>query len=169
MIFLHQKSALTSLRGMSIQSFFDPFSCHLWLSILIAYIMVSIFMFVIARVTPYERHASKNGRSNNMTLMNSFWFTLSAFFFRSTNVSPKSLSTRFLAAFWWLFCLVIVFIYVISLKNLIFSNDEDDAANHRLSIQDLLQDDSFNFVVYPQGSTHKLLEVLFSKKFPPVC
>ena len=86
---LFQKSVAES-RGMSVQSFFDPFSCHLWLSILIAYVMVSVFMFVIARVTPYERHASKEGRrGNSLTLANSFWFTLSAFFFRSTPISPK--------------------------------------------------------------------------------
>ena len=83
-----QKSELKS-RGMGIQSFFDPFSGHLWVCILVAYVMVSIFMFVIGRVTPYERHAPQDGKGNALTLANSFWFTLSAFFFRSTTISPK--------------------------------------------------------------------------------
>ena len=74
---------------MGIQSFFDPFSGHLWVCILVAYVMVSIFMFVIGRVTPYERHAPQDGKGNTLTLANSFWFTLSAFFFRSTTISPK--------------------------------------------------------------------------------
>ena len=86
--FLFQKSELKS-RGMGIQSFFDPFSGHLWVCILVAYVMVSIFMFVIGRVTPYERHAPQDGKGNTLTLANSFWFTLSAFFFRSTTISPK--------------------------------------------------------------------------------
>ena len=87
-LFLFQKSELKS-RGMGIQSFFDPFSGHLWVCILVAYVMVSIFMFVIGRVTPYERHAPQDGKGNTLTLANSFWFTLSAFFFRSTTISPK--------------------------------------------------------------------------------
>ena len=86
--FSFQKSELKS-RGMGIQSFFDPFSGHLWVCILVAYVMVSIFMFVIGRVTPYERHAPQDGKGNTLTLANSFWFTLSAFFFRSTTISPK--------------------------------------------------------------------------------
>ena len=86
--FFFQKSELKS-RGMGIQSFFDPFSGHLWVCILVAYVMVSIFMFVIGRVTPYERHAPQDGKGNTLTLANSFWFTLSAFFFRSTTISPK--------------------------------------------------------------------------------
>ena len=92
--FLFQKSTSESKRGMSVQSFFDPFSGQLWLSILIAYIMVSIFMFVIARITPYERHAPKNGKGHALSLANSFWFTLSAFFFRSTAISPKVIITK---------------------------------------------------------------------------
>ena len=71
----------------------------------------------------------------------------------------QSLSARLLTAFWWLFCLVIVFIYVISLKNLIFGVDSgnDLSANHH--IEDLLENDNFKFVVYPQGSSQNLLEV----------
>ena len=71
----------------------------------------------------------------------------------------QSLSARLLTAFWWLFCLVIVLIYVISLKNLIFGGDSGNkfSANHH--IEDLLENDNFKFVVYPQGSSQNLLEV----------
>ena len=51
-------------------------------------------MFVIARITPYERHAPKNGKGHALSLANSFWFTLSAFFFRSTAISPKVIITE---------------------------------------------------------------------------
>ena len=88
---------------MAIHSFFDPFSAQVWLSILIAYILVSLLMFVIARVTPYERHASRgrnnstttiaddaeDGYSPKLTLANAFWYTLSGCVFKSTNINPK--------------------------------------------------------------------------------
>jgi hypothetical protein len=78
--------------GMSVQSFFDPFSGQVWLSIIIAYILVSLLLFVIARITPYERHAHSGHASysvNRLNLANSFWFTLSAFFLRSTPIAPR--------------------------------------------------------------------------------
>ena len=86
---------------MAIHSFFDPFSTQVWLSILIAYILVSLLMFVIARVTPYERHASRGnnnstiateedgGYSPKLTLSNAFWYTLSGCVFKSTNINPR--------------------------------------------------------------------------------
>ena len=70
----------------------------------------------------------------------------------------QSFSTRFLSAFWWLFCLVIVFIYVISLKSLIFPHEEN-SQSHFITIEELLEDEDFKFIVYPQGATHYLLQV----------
>lgn len=78
-----------SMSGMNIMSFFDPFSLQVWLSILVAYVLVSLLMFIIARVTPYERHAPRPDPAHNFTLANSFWYTLSAFFLRSTPISPR--------------------------------------------------------------------------------
>ena len=52
---------------------------------------------------------------------------------------------------------------MISLKNLIFANESGEffTANHH--IEDLLEDDNFKFVVYPQGSSQNLLEVGITK------
>ena len=75
----------------------------------------------------------------------------------------QSFSTRFLSAFWWLFCLIIVFIYVISLKSLIFP-DQENSQSHFITIEELLEDPDFKFIVYPQGATQYLLQVIFEKK-----
>lgn len=37
-------------------SFLTPFSSSMWLSIVIAYIMVSLMMFFVSRISPYERY-----------------------------------------------------------------------------------------------------------------
>ena len=76
---------------MALRSFFDPFSAQVWLAILIAYILVSLLMFVIARVTPYERHASREGegQETKLTLSNAFWYTLTGFVFKSSNINPR--------------------------------------------------------------------------------
>ena len=45
---------------MTILSFLEPFSLSMWLSILIAYVMVSLMIFFVARVSPYERYRSNS-------------------------------------------------------------------------------------------------------------
>ena len=43
--------------GMTMFSFLTPFSSSMWLSIAIAYVMVSLMMFFIGRMSPYERYS----------------------------------------------------------------------------------------------------------------
>ena len=43
--------------GMTMLSFLTPFSSSMWLSIAIAYVMVSLMMFFIGRMSPYERYS----------------------------------------------------------------------------------------------------------------
>lgn len=145
--------------GMSVKSFFEPFSVQVWMSIGIAYILTSLLVFVVARVSPYERHShtksSGHCDDNALGLSNAFWFTLSGFFLRSTSISPKSLSTRLLTAFWWLFCLVMLFIYIISLRTLIFPSD---SSKSEMTIEQVLRNNNnLELAVFPKGSTHLLL------------
>ena len=41
---------------MTMLSFLSPFSSSMWLSIVIAYVMVSLMMFFVSRISPYERY-----------------------------------------------------------------------------------------------------------------
>ena len=45
--------------GMTMLSFLTPFSSSMWLSIAIAYVMVSLMMFFIGRMSPYERYSNQ--------------------------------------------------------------------------------------------------------------
>ena len=45
--------------GMTMFSFLTPFSSSMWLSIAIAYVMVSLMMFFIGRMSPYERYSNQ--------------------------------------------------------------------------------------------------------------
>ena len=41
-------------------SFLTPFSSSMWLSIVVAYVMVSLMMFFVSRISPYERYRIGN-------------------------------------------------------------------------------------------------------------
>ena len=45
--------------GMTMLSFLTPFSSNMWLSIAIAYVMVSLMLFFIGRMSPYERYSNQ--------------------------------------------------------------------------------------------------------------
>lgn len=66
-----------------------------------------------------------------------------------------------LSAFWWLFCLVILFIYIISLRSTIFPATTGLSNHHHsgLTLDDLVRDENFQFVLYPSGATQFLLQV----------
>jgi len=66
----------------SLFSFLSPLGFEIWISMLVAYLLVSFALFVIARFTPYEWHnphpcdTDSNVVQNQFTLSNSFWFTV---------------------------------------------------------------------------------------------
>jgi len=74
-------------KSPSLFSFLAPLSFEIWLSMLAAYLVVSVALFVVARFSPYEWHSPhgpccKAPHSepvvlhNQFTLSNSLWFTV---------------------------------------------------------------------------------------------
>lgn len=64
--------------------FLSPFTSELWAYVLAVYIVVSVMMFVIARLTPYEWDnpypcdVHNEALENQFGIMNSLWFTIGA-------------------------------------------------------------------------------------------
>ena len=74
-------------------SFMDPLSTKIWLYIMMAYLGVSVVLFLVSRFSPYEWQIedSINGPSftNDFTLLNSLWFALGAFMQQGCDISPR--------------------------------------------------------------------------------
>nr|XP_046182967.1 glutamate receptor ionotropic, kainate 4-like isoform X2 [Oncorhynchus gorbuscha] len=103
-------------------SFLDPFSPGVWLFMLLAYLIVSCVLFLVARLTPYEWCSTEpclRGRCklvlNQYTLGNSLWFPVGGFMQQGSAITPHALSTRCLSAVWWFFTLIIVSSYTANL------------------------------------------------------
>uniref|UniRef100_A0A674CWQ9 Glutamate receptor n=2 Tax=Salmo trutta TaxID=8032 RepID=A0A674CWQ9_SALTR len=103
-------------------SFLDPFSPGVWLFMLLAYLIVSCVLFLVARLTPYEWCSTEpclRGRCklvlNQYTLGNSLWFPVGGFMQQGSAITPNALSTRCLSAVWWFFTLIIVSSYTANL------------------------------------------------------
>ena len=74
-------------------SFMDPLSSEIWMCIIMAYLGVSLILFLVSRFSPYEWQIedSINGPSftNDFTLLNSLWFALGAFMQQGCDISPR--------------------------------------------------------------------------------
>ena len=73
----------------------NPLAVHIWLYVLTAYLLVSLTMFVVARVSPYEWHnahpctAASDTTENQFSISNSFWFTIGTLMQQGSDLNPK--------------------------------------------------------------------------------
>lgn len=73
----------------------NPLAIQIWLYVLAAYVLVSVMMFVVARISPYEWnnphpcHAGSELVENQFSLANSFWFTIGTLMQQGSDLNPK--------------------------------------------------------------------------------
>ena len=113
----------------TIFAFLDPLDENIWICILLAFISVSIVLFMISRLSPYEWHIvsfMKNvpsaedydvldEQTMDFGIVNSFWFALGAIMQQGSELNPKSISGKILGCAWWLFSLIMVSSYTANL------------------------------------------------------
>ncbi|XP_076034612.1 glutamate receptor ionotropic, kainate 2-like isoform X3 [Oratosquilla oratoria] len=105
-------------------SFLSPLSLDVWLYMATAYLGVSLLLFVLARLSPYEWSVSavlrpddsnKTNTENQFSLHNSLWFTMGSLLQQGTDQQPKAVSTRIVAGIWWFFTLIMISSYTANL------------------------------------------------------
>ncbi|XP_050533361.1 glutamate receptor ionotropic, kainate 2-like [Daktulosphaira vitifoliae] len=102
-------------------SFLDPFSSFVWLWVITAYCGVSILLFIMARISPYEWTnpypciEEPEYLENQFSLSNAFWFTIGSLMQQGSDIAPIAVSTRLVAGMWWFFTLIMVSSYTANL------------------------------------------------------
>ncbi|XP_059470881.1 glutamate receptor ionotropic, kainate 2 isoform X5 [Neocloeon triangulifer] len=109
-------------------SFMKPLAVEIWLSMLGAYVLVSLTIWVVARFSPYEwrvpepcclgvlePEAEPEVYENDFTLSNSFWFTIGTLMQQGSDLNPQATSTRIVGGIWWFFTLIIISSYTANL------------------------------------------------------
>ena len=92
--------------------FMAPLSYDVWLWALGAYLGASIFIWILARLSPIERSKEEQ---HQLTFMNSLWFTVSSLMQQGPEISPSSGPTRIATVFWWFFALIFISSYTANL------------------------------------------------------
>ncbi|KAK3786767.1 hypothetical protein RRG08_000972 [Elysia crispata] len=100
-------------------SFMEPFSVSLWVSILLAYIVISLTVFIVSRFSPYQpksrRRRWNDDFKHNFTLCNSFWFAMGALMMQGSVLCPRSIAGRIIGGVWWFFVLIVISSYTANL------------------------------------------------------
>ncbi|CAL1535039.1 unnamed protein product, partial [Lymnaea stagnalis] len=111
-------------------SFMEPLSIEVWVCIIVAYLTVSIGLFLVSRFSPVEWKKIKEDQHidwskvreerdgvyhNDFSLFNSFWFSMGALMFQGSDTCPRSISGRIIGGAWWFFVLIIISSYTANL------------------------------------------------------
>ncbi|XP_014671617.1 PREDICTED: LOW QUALITY PROTEIN: glutamate receptor ionotropic, kainate 3-like [Priapulus caudatus] len=101
--------------------FLRPLALDVWVYVIVAYLGVSLLLFVLARFSPYEWYnphpCNRNSDliENQFTVMNSLWFTIGSLMQQGCEIMPRATSTRLASGIWWFFTLVIISSYTANL------------------------------------------------------
>ncbi|XP_053993470.1 glutamate receptor ionotropic, kainate 2-like [Hylaeus volcanicus] len=155
---LYQKPTKTP---PSLFSFLSPFSSGVWLYLMLAYISVSLVLFVIGRLCPAEWNnpypciEEPEELENQFTFKNSLWFTIGAIMQQGSELAPIGLSTRMMATSWWFFCLIMVSSYTANLAAFL---TVETVVKPFSNVEELAQQKTIKYGAKKQGSTFKFFE-----------
>ncbi|KAK7486540.1 hypothetical protein BaRGS_00022206, partial [Batillaria attramentaria] len=126
-----------------------PFTASTWTLISLAFILVSVGLFLIGRYSPCEwsRVSAENDVRRarySFGLRNSFLFAISTFTWQGYREAPKSLSGRVVAVSWWCFTLSILVAYTCNLTALVMSRPDRQPALSFRTYEDILRDRSID-------------------------
>uniref|UniRef100_A0A1I8GXG9 G_PROTEIN_RECEP_F1_2 domain-containing protein n=1 Tax=Macrostomum lignano TaxID=282301 RepID=A0A1I8GXG9_9PLAT len=133
--------------------FLNPFHRDVWLFTLLAVAGTALFIFAVARLSPYEwlppSDSSEAAAENSWTLHNAVWFSVSSLLQQGCETSPSAASVRIAGTFWWFFILVFISSYTANLAAFLTVSKLNEISN----LQQLASQDRVKYGMEPSGST----------------
>ncbi len=152
---------LLKIKKPKIFSFMEPLSREIWMCILLAYVGISVILFLVSRFSPYEWHLEQNmgeaSLSNDFTIFNTFWFCLAAFMQQGIDIAPKSISGRLVTSAWWFFTLILISSYTANLAAFL---TVERMVSPIESAEDLAKQTEIQYGAVDGGSTKEFFRVI---------
>ncbi|EDV98849.1 GH13546, partial [Drosophila grimshawi] len=161
-------------------SFMNPLAIEIWIYVLAAYLLVSITIYIVAKLSPIEwrsihpcdvEHVTI---SNQFTISDSFWFTLATLMQQGSDIYPRAVSTRIISSIWGFFSLIIVASYTANLAAFLtverminpIENAEDLASQTEISYGTLDSGSTMTFFRDSMIETYKKMWRIMDNKRP---
>ncbi|XP_030832167.1 glutamate receptor 3 [Strongylocentrotus purpuratus] len=141
-----------------------PFGIEVWFINLGTFLIVAGILCLINYFDPYEWKAAaergetfeENGRT--FSWKNSLWYCTTTLFLQGYDRGPRSNAGHTLTAFWWVFVLVMVFVYLFNLpgkintnKRLVYIKNADDLTNQADVNIGTVYDGSIHWYLFKSG------------------
>nr|CAG4645346.1 EOG090X00ST [Lynceus sp. MCZ IZ 141354] len=137
-------------------SFLSPLSLEVWIYMITGYMTVSLVLFGLSRITPYEWNNPHPCNQNpdvletNFTLVNSMWFTIGSIMQQGSDIAPKAVSTRMVAGTWWFFTLIMISTYTANLAAFLTVERMESPIE---SVDDLAKQTKIKYGIVGTGTT----------------
>merc|ERR1712110_455178 len=138
-------------------SFLAPLSVDVWIYMITAYLISSILMFLLGRITPYEwdnPHPCVDDPDELETFFdfkNCLWFGMGSLMCQGSDILPKAISTRTVASIWWFFTLIMISSYTANLAAFLTAGKMESPVNNA---DDLAKQTKIKYGTYCCGSTN---------------
>ncbi|XP_028155734.1 glutamate receptor ionotropic, kainate 2-like isoform X1 [Diabrotica virgifera virgifera] len=109
-------------------TFSHPFSFDVWIYIATSYLLISLIMFLTARINPNDWESThpcnqySSEVENIWTWRNCCWLTLGSSMAAGCDLLPKGISTRMVVAMWWFFALIMTACYTANMTAFLTSS-----------------------------------------------
>ncbi|VDN99228.1 unnamed protein product [Rodentolepis nana] len=146
----------------SIFSFLQPLSPTVWAYVITTYIVVSVGLFLVARLSPYEWQnphpceAFSEEKENQFTVLSSFWFFITPLLNQGTEMAPHTISTRLLTGIWWFFALIVISTYTANLAAFLTVDTTELPIE---SVEDLVAQTKIKYGTLQSGASHDFFKV----------
>nr|QQY02560.1 glutamate receptor ionotropic 3 [Cryptocotyle lingua] len=140
----------------SLFSFLQPLAPKVWLYVVAIYLAVCLCMFAAARLSPYEWNAPhpcdeySDVTKNQFTMLNSFYYYISALLNQGVELAPQATSTRLLTGVWWFFGLIIIATYTANLAAFLTVENTKSPIE---SVEDLANQEKIKYGTLRSGSS----------------
>ncbi|KAL0124437.1 hypothetical protein PUN28_006343 [Cardiocondyla obscurior] len=137
-------------------SFLLPLSADVWICMATAYLIVSIMLFVQARmapgewINPHPCNTDPEELENNFNLKNSMWLMIGSIMQQGSDILPKVPSIRMLTSMWWFFTLIMITSYTANLAAFLTIDKMDTPIKN---VEDLAKQAKIKYGVLKAGST----------------
>lgn len=137
-------------------SFLNPYSVDVWMYTATAYCIVSLILFVCARISPADWENPEpcdhdpEELENIWTLKNCAWLTMGSIMTQGCDILPKAFGTRWVCGMWWFFAVIVCQTYIAQLSASMTSALENEPIN---SVDDLATQTKVKYGAIYGGST----------------
>ena len=141
-------------------SFLSPLSVEVWMYMGMAYMGVSLLIFVLSRMSPDDWEAphpcNEDSEVENIWgMLNCIWVTMGSIMGQGCDILPKAVSTRIVCGMWWFFALIMLASYTANLAAFLTMERMDVSIDNA---EDLSKQIKIKYGLVGGGSTMKFFQ-----------